>query len=285
MLSFPLLSLLLATGCRFDEQLPETELHGKVVVPRAAATWSVLNDDGTYTDTIDPRVIGPIYLGAYSSLDTVSFEYAHPSMGPIVTADERGDAFPYGGTTVGRLDFACYKYMACKVSTGRFSDWADMLDYYKNVLGSPVLDDYGNEVTSASTFEQQCYDYFEATSIDEMAFLGEVDFKENGDGDFEAEWTMFHTEFVEGMTLWGWMDAPKIDTERLDENGSFDTCNGDYGRQASEYAVTFYEGVAYSDLLNHPSDYIKDGDWVSSGAVINAADEEVTITLDYNVGE
>ena len=39
-----------------------------------------------------------------------------------------GNAYPYGGGSVGRYDFACFSSVACKVVTGRFTDYDDILD-------------------------------------------------------------------------------------------------------------------------------------------------------------
>ncbi|MDP2315034.1 MAG: hypothetical protein Q8P41_19190 [Pseudomonadota bacterium] len=275
--------LILALGCAYNEELPEKDILGTVIVPAAAATR--LQADGT--TATDPRFIGPIFLGAYSGIDTVSFGYPHPSMGPIVTADTPGDAFPYGGTTVGRYDFACYESLACKVVTGRFSDYNDMLEYFGTVLGSPIQDDNGADVANGSTFQQACYDYFYATSDQEMAFLGDLDFALNADGDFEAAFVMPHTVFVEGMTIWGWMDAPEIVPANPTESGGFSSCDVSTGREFDQYDENFREGRVYFDALNTPSQYIYAGDWVASGAeeaVVNSPDDKPVVRLDFGFG-
>ena len=163
--------LTLSLGCAYKEVLPEKDLTGTVVLPAAALTRT-LSDGSTVTD---PRLIGPVFLGAFSGMDDISFAYPHPAMGPIVTPDVPGDTFPYGGTTIGRYDFACYSSLACKVVTGRFQSYDDILDYFANTLGQPVEDENGEVVDYASTFQQHCFDYFYATSDAEMAFLGDLD--------------------------------------------------------------------------------------------------------------
>jgi hypothetical protein len=260
--------LILAFGCAYQEELPEKDITGTVVLPAAALTRQLPNGE-TVTD---PRLIGPVFLGAYAGIDDVAFSYPHPTMGPIVNADTPGDTFPYGGTTVGRYDFACYEALACKVVTGRFADYADILDYFQ-LLGSPVTDDNGAEVANGSTFQQACYEYYYATSDAEMAFIGADQFTENADGDWEASFSMPHTVFVDGMVIWGWMDAPSVDLANTSENGSFSTCDVGSGRNPTEYDEEFYEGRVYYNALNIPSRYIFNGDWVGQGA------DEAKVTL------
>lgn len=284
------ITLLLALGCAYEEVTPEVDITGKVVLPRAAATFTA--QDGS--EVFDPRNIGPVYLGAFPGMDLVSFNYPHPAMGPIIDSSEPGNTFPYGGTTVGRLDFACYEMLACKVSTGRFSSYEDMLDYYANVLNNPIKDLNGVEVVNASTFQQYCYDYFYATSDVEMAFLGDLDFTENADGDFEADFLMAHTVGVDGMVIWGWMDAPAVDFANPAASGDYSTCNPSGGRETQKYDQEYYEGTVYPDLYNTPSRYIYNGDWVSQGAteaIVTVTEDEAgyrtatspTVHIDFNV--
>ncbi len=260
--------LILALGCAYEEVLPEKDITGTVIVPAAAVTRLLPNGETLE----DPRLMGPIFLGAFSGIDSTSFGYPHPSMGPIVTADTPGDTFPYGGTTVGRFDFACYEALACKVVTGRFEDYADILDYFE-LLENPVRDANGALVDNASTFQQACYEYYYATSDAEMAFIGADQFTVNGDGDYEASFTMPHTVFVDGMKLWGWMDAPTIDLANSSNNGGFSTCDPNSGRNQVEYDEDYYEGRAYYDALNTPSQYVFDGDWIAQDT------EEAVVTL------
>jgi hypothetical protein len=297
-----MLLTLLLSGCLYDEQLPQIDITGKVVIPAAALTRTTVAATTTDTDgdgvpdettltpgtepVTDVRLIGPVYLGAFSGIDTESFDYPHPTMGPIVTADYPGDTFPYGGTTVGRLDFACYEALSCRVSTGRFKSYDEILSYFKDELGRPVTDSHGVEITDASVFQQKCYEYFYATSDQEMSFLGDADFKVNADGDYEADFVMPHTTWVEGMVIWGWMDAPQIGTDNTDSNGSFSTCEPNGGRRFQEYDQDYYEGRPKYDLLNYPSLSIYQGDWVADGnAVMSSPDDTPTVNLTVNIPE
>lgn len=291
-------SLLIAlslAGCEFKENLPEGDIEGTVIVPAEAATRVIVNEAGEEEEVKDLRFIGPVYLGAYSGIDTVSFSYPHPKMGPVVQPDVPGDAFPYGGTTVGRLDFACYSFISCRVTTGRFIDYDDILDYFR-LIGRPVVDENGVEVQTGEAFQQACYNYYYATSDAEMAFLAGSDglsFKENSDGDFEASFTLNHTLLEDGASVWGWMDAPQISTLFPDQNGYFSTCNESEGREETEYDDTFKEGVAFDDLLNVPSTYIGAGDWVTDDAPTLSVTEEdgtktaksITVRLGFQVEE
>lgn len=297
------MTLLLLAACTFEEALPEVDLTGTVVVPREAVTRTVVtyggldeNESPIYTtsEVTDPRLIGPVILGAFSGIDAQSFDYPHPTMGPIITSDTPGDAYPYGGTTVGRLDFACYEALKCKVTTGRFTDFEDVLDYFTNMMGVPVTDSTGEIVDYPSTFQQHCYEYFEYTTDSELDFLGpdELDFAENGDGDFEASFILPHTQYVPGMVLWGWMDAPTISTENPDVNGGFSTCDQTEGRNYEEYDQEYEEGRFGEDLLNLPSFYIFDGDWVADGTTLvtdedpdDGTEKSYTVTLSHPVVE
>lgn len=268
--------LFLALGCAYEEVLPEKDIFGKVVLPAEALTYT-LPDGSEVTDT---RFIGPVFLGAFAGLDETSFNYPHPEMGPIIEADTPGDTFPYGGATIGRYDFACYEALACKVVTGRFTDYNEILEYFGDMLENPVKDSAGAEVAYSSTFQQECFDYFYATSDQEMAFIGEDDFTENADGDYEASFSMPHTVFHEGMTIWGWMDAPVVDVTSTLNNGSFSTCDTNSGREQDAYDQTFFEGRVYYDALNVPSKYIYGGDWVAE-----ASEESVVTLKDDGTGE
>jgi len=297
-----MLLTILLSGCLYDEQLPQIDITGKVVLPRAALTRTTVSATTTDTDgdgiidettleasaepVTDVRLIGPVYLGAFSGIDTQSFDYPHPSMGPIITTDYPGDTFPYGGTTVGRIDFACYEAVACNVTTGRFKNYDEIISYFKDMLGRPITDSRGVEVDASSVFQQYCYDYYYATSDQEMSFIGDSDFTENEDGDFEAEFVMPHTTYVEGMVLWGWMDAPQIGTDNADINGSFSTCDDSGGREYTQYDQKYYEGRPKYDLLNYPSLSIYQGDWVGDGeTVMDSPDASPTINLSVNIPE
>lgn len=276
-----LVAALTLVGCNFDEGILETELKGKVVVPKEAATLDYTDADGNLQTLVDAKNIGPIFLGAFAGIDELSFGYPHPSMGPILS-DEPGDTYPFGGTTVGRADFACYSFTTCKVTTGRFATYQEILDYFADVLGTPIVDSAGVEITSGDAFQQYCYDYWKVTSDAEVTFIGDLDFTETANG-FEAEWSMLHAEFHPGMTIWGFLDSPSYTTD-ISGRGDLGTCNSETGRQVQRYGeAAYFEGMTYSDVLNQPSKYIANGDWVSAGTTIAAETDVVTVTLDIPI--
>lgn len=276
------------TGC-YQENLAQIDIPGKLLIPKAAATRTVpvFADDGTITGTTeltDVRFLGPIYIGAFSGIDSTSFTYPHPAMGPVI-GGLSGDAFPYGATSVGRFDFACEKGLACLVTTGRFETYDSVIDYFNNILGNPVTDLHGDPVLTGSELQQQCYEYYYATSDAEISFVGPTDFTETDAGDFEADFVLPHTTYIEGMAIWGYMDAPAIDTVVTDQNGSFSTCNASSGgRIVYDYDQTFNEGATEVDAINVPSNYLRVGDWVTDGETfLNSPDEEPTLNLNFPI--
>ncbi|MSQ00842.1 MAG: hypothetical protein EXR71_02990 [Myxococcales bacterium] len=277
----------LVGGCANPEVINDGDVEARVVIPRLAATRTVVaaddpDGDGVYAYTTreltDPRLLGPVYVGAYGAIDNISFRYPHPSMGPIISGGI-GDTFPYGGETVGRLDFACYELVSCKVTTGRFKGYADLLDHFRNNLGIPMKDGFGKEVVTPEAMRAWCYDYFSATSDEEMAFIGEdaLDFTVEGDN-YVADITLHHTNRIEGMSLWGFMDAPELNAIQSDVNGAFTTCGQDFGREVDEYNSEFNEGSSFFDILNHPSTYIQYEDWVADGLTIVRFDADMVQT-------
>lgn len=284
--------LVLAAGCTFEENLPEVDITGTVVVPRAAATRTLA--DGS--EVVDPRAIGPIWLGIYPSVEEAGllFDYPHPEMGPVYQDGIRGNAYPYGGGSVGRFDYACFQSLKCKVVTGRFTDFEDILDYFENVVESPVIDNYGAEVESADYFRNYCYELFEYTADYELSFLSGFDddgnaltsFVENPEGDFEATFNVYHTPMTQGMQLWGWVDVPS-------ELHTFSTCDDNDGQYGGEYNENnVYYGTNQYDLLNFPSLYIASGDYVvtephtftsESAEAFRDSPEEPRIVIDFPV--
>ncbi len=290
-------TLYLLAACSNPEAIPEGDVLARVVIPKSAATRTAVraideDGDGQYTyethEETDVRLLGPVYLGAFGDLDTVSFPYVHPSMGPVLSGT-RGDTFPYGGATLGRLDYACYEALSCQVTTGRFTDYDALLDHFRNNLGQPVLDDFGDEVTNGSVMQQWCYRYFEVTSDAEMGFIGaeSLSFEEEGDN-YVADVVLAHTVRVNGMKLWGFMDSPELVSDDVAVNGSFTTCNPSSGREVSRYGATFQEGGSYFDILNEPSKYVQYGDWVADEKAVVEFDgdlnqtNEVTINLNFH---
>ena len=287
-----MLILLTALGC-YQENLPEMDFTGTVSIPVEAATRDVptFDDAGAVNGSqsvTDPRFIGPVFLGAYAGIDTTSFGYPHPAMGPILDPSTPGDAFPYGGTSVGRYDFACYDMLACKVVTGRFADYSDLLDYFK-LIGQPVTDFDGTVIEDQSTFQQQCYYYYHVTSDQELSFIGDTDFALNDvDGDgapspgdtYDAPFTMPHTTYYEGMAIWGYMDAPTISATSPATNGTFTTCQLTNSHTVNEYNNTYTEGEEVSDALNYPSSSITTGDWVGDGQTfVDSPDASIKVNI------
>lgn len=275
--------LLLAVGCSFDEQLPEIDIHGKVVIPRAAATRNIQDESGNIVELTDDRFIGPVYIGAFSDVREGYYDYPHPAMGPIV-GELDGNTYPYGGTSVGRFAFGCFESVACRISTGRFETFEEVIEYFGVFAQDPVTNPFGEEVTSPAYYEQFCLDYFHFTSVQELKFIA-VDengkpaphFTENADGDFEAEFDMPHTPYYEGMKIWGWVDSPS-------EVYEFSTCNPAlYGPAQTEYNENYYAGGGQWNILNYPGSYIFHGDWVVSEAwQMNSPEDEPTLKVDFN---
>jgi hypothetical protein len=281
-----LLPLALA-ACSFNEGLEINDMKGRVIVPREAATRTMANGE-TVTDT---RLIGPVYLGFYPEVRNDIFAYPHPAIGPVFSSTVGGDAYPYGGTTVGDFRFPCLQFLVCKVVSGRFVDFDAMVDWFGPYYDDPILDAKGDAVATGEYIRQTCYERLRITADDEIRLTAfadrnadgkldhlDLDFVENADGDFEAEFTVFQQEFFEGFQLWGYMDSPGA------ANGRFNSCNPGEGFNDVEYANNFRGGRAYRNVLNFPSRYIQEGDWVASeGARYERWDDEVVLRLDFEV--
>ena len=277
------------SGCQYDEGLLIHNMRGTIVVPRAAATRQITDEDGNTTEVVDARNIGPIYVGVFPSVfpANVIDTFPHPEVGPVYLDGVQGDTYPYGGTTIGDLRFGCFDNLACKLVSGRHFDYESIIDWFSNTLNTPILDAEGREVDNGEYYRQVCFDLMEVTSDEEVYITvtsdqnndGEInaadlDFKENADGDFEAEFVMWQQDFFwdqnaedctpgsdcPGFSVWAFMDGPSgVDS-------SFATCETDNnsGFQVNEYNVDFFGGRAEPDVLNAPSKYIGIGDWVSS---------------------
>lgn len=210
-------------------------------------------------------------------------------MGPVIDDDLSGNTYPYGGGTVGRFDFACFESIQCQVSTGRFKDYQDILDFFSESIDQPVTDEFGGVVENADYFREYCYDLFEVTADYEMAFLSGddgLDFSENSEGDFEAEFDMWQVTYKQDMSLWGFVDTPTSDFV-------FSTCDPNKGKQNTEYVNDYYYGAGNTNVLNFPGNYVSVGDYVSSEAfILTAADadefresgEEPVLNLDFGYG-
>lgn len=278
--NFFILSALALTlgGCAYDENIIQADISGVVQIPKDALNVT-LSDPESVDDRVitDIRALGPVYVGAFPSIQEGSYPYLHPEMGPVIVAGENGDTYPYGGTSVGRFDWACYEVLVCKVSTGRFKSFDDVIDYFANVVKDPILDSNGDEITNGTQFQERCYDSLYVTSDDEIPFIsGEdgLDFVDKGDY-LEAEVTIPHVSIVPGMSLWGWIDMPS-------KGYNFATCDTSGGWYYSRYSENYYTGSTFTDLLNHPATYIDNGDWVADAPpIINSADDDFVLELGF----
>jgi hypothetical protein len=288
---YAIVALLLGStlsGCTWDEGLTIENMTGTVVLPEAAATRTFVDDNGNPYDVTDARLIGPVYLGVYSEVIDGIEPYPYPAVGPQFIAGVAGDTYPYGGTTIGDLRFACVQDLTCKLASGRYGTFDDIVDWFRDTLKEPIVDQFGNDIPSGDYLRQVCYDLLEVDTDTDVRITpwqdvngdgtidgGDVDFTQRNDGQFEAEFTLWQQEYfdnsalveknkgkdadVHGFSLWGFMDAPGI------KDNQFSTCNPDAGYVNAIYNNFFDGGVAYNDVLNQPAFYISDGDWVSAG--------------------
>ena len=296
---------LLSCGCIYNEVIEQKDLTGVVRISVDAITGMTLIDadgetimaDGFTLDedgnpvldvSQNMGLLGPVYIGAFPKVEDGHYAYPHPEMGPILDENLPGNTYPYGGTTVGRFDYACYEQLRCKVVTGRYSDYGDIIDFFSDVVQSPILDPDGNEVTSGINYQEHCYEGEYVTSNDELSFIDDEP-KENdepyfkpyfhlsSDGQyFEADVTIPHTLFVEGMELWGWVDMPSADY-------NFASCNPEAGDSYYRYTEQFMKGSSYPDLLNFPGIYIDEGDWVAEPVTVTDPEQQFVIELTHLV--
>lgn len=300
-----------AGGCTFDEELLIHNFQGTVVLPVEAGTRTLVrsNEDGsTYEEVItDPRFIGPVYLGLFPSVlppDTIA-EYAHPEIGPQYQDGIQGDTYPYGGTTIGDIKYACFEFLTCKFVTGRYATYDDMIQWFADVIGTPILDAKDAPIEVGEMIQQTCFDLLEVTSDKEIGLVTgdrngdgkadaqDLDFVLSADGKFfEAEFTIWQQEFFwdldqedcepgkdcTGFSLWAFMDAP----DRL--TSTFSTCDPTAGYQEVNYNQDFYGGKTYRNILNQPARYITPGDWVSNEAYVwNDIYAQPRLVIDFEV--
>jgi hypothetical protein len=243
-------------GCAYQEDLPEQDLRGTVRIPIDAIQFDYGEDLDNLESITDARGLGPVYLGVFPSVQEGLYDFPHPEIGPILNTSAEGDTYPYGGTTIGRFDWACYQELVCKVSTGRFTSYDDILEYFADVLGDPVSDSEGVNVANGIEYQEHCYELLFATDDHEMLFLSETpDFEVDGDYLVATDIEIPQVPFTENMAIWGWLDMPSRTYE-------FSTCDNDNGEVASYYNEFYDKGTNYIDVLNFPGNYIDPGDWV-----------------------
>ena len=296
----PVLSSTMLSGCYYDEGLIIENMTGTVVIPREAATRDFVREGGTVETISDVRLIGPVYLGMFAGVEEGIEDYPHPSVGPQYQAGVPGDTYPYGSTTVGDIRYACFEHLTCKVSSGRYLDFDSMVEWFRDVLEQPIVDNLGNEVTNGDFIRQTCYEYLNVTSDAEVQVtatdsnndgaidLNDLDFIEGSDGNFYGEFDFWQQEYFEdqksedgsmkGFSLWGWMDAPSQSSLR------FGTCNSADGYTEQTYNNNFFGGQQYDDLINLPANYISDGDWVSTtGYTYESPFDTPELWIDFEV--
>ena len=240
-----LLALALPLAGCFVEELPEQNLAGQVVVPASAVT--------------DSRSIGMVYLGVFEAWNPEQLGYSYPATGPRVGDNPLGDTQPYGGTTIGEYAFPCLRAIQCEVITGRYPSLEDLLDV------NPINTDDG-ELMTEEEFYDQCQWYYGWNSIDEFRFIGDdqLDFTENEDGDWAADFLAWHTQIPAGSIIWGFAD------------NDFTSCSPNQGginRRRSDDGQYFREGTNFADVLNFPDKYITAGDLVSSEVAVITEDK------------
>jgi hypothetical protein len=285
----PLL-LTLTAGC-YVEGLSINNLQGTVTLPRAAATrvFQEFDESGAVVseeEIVDVALIGPVYIGLYADLDYSLASYPHPVLGP-----QNSDTFPYGGTTLGDIRYACMEFFTCKLTSNRFVDFDAIVDWFTNVMGTPPTDAQGRVVETGEYIRQTCFDLLEVTADSEIRITPsdnngdgtidalDLDFLENEDGDFVGSFDILQQEFVPGMTVWAYMDAP--DSSEF----TFDSCDENQGYFESTYNRFYQGGVQFPDVLNLPSRHIKAGDWVSSyGYVWTDMEDDAELAIDFQVG-
>lgn len=289
--------LALAAGCKFDEGIIVQDMTGTIVIPAAAATRTFVHADGTEVTVTDPRLIGPVYIGVYPSVVEGQERYPSPKQGPVFQADLPGDTYPYGGTSIGDLRFPCLESLKCKVVSGRYVTFDDMVDWFSTTLELPITDTYGDEVETGDYIAQTCFDLLEYVDEEEIRLTQTKDSNEDGTIDtkdldfvydeatdtFVGKFTLYQQEWFAspdgetGFTLWGWMDAP------AESNNQFATCDPEDGYQETEYNRSFYGGRPQRDLLNLPTRYINTGDWVATPYVYTSPDDTPTLYIDIPV--
>jgi len=294
-------------GCGWNESILIQNLHGRVFISQDLLTREISNDDGS-TQTIGPdvRLIGPVFLGLYSSIfhENVLQRYPYPSVGPQYLDDVPGNTYPYGGTTIGDLRYACLNTLTCKMTSGRFQTYDSMIDWF-NEVGVPIKDENNEPIEDGTYIQQTCFQLLSVTSDSEIRLTAyedrngdgkidekDLDFVDDGDGNYVADFTIFQQEMFwdqnqenctpgkdcKGFSLWGWMDSPST------ADYTFSTCDASQGFRATWYNSNFSGGTVHRDVLNFPSTYIAPGDVTASdGFVWSNMYDEPDLYLDFVV--
>jgi len=274
-----------ATGCAYDEGLIIENLQGTVTLPAAALTRDLVLPDGSREAVEDVRLIGPVYLGVYPSVADANVleRYPHPELGPQYLDGVPGDAYPYGGTTIGDLRFGCIEDLTCLMVSGRYETWDSIVEWFAQ-LEQPLTDAGGVPIPDGEFLKQSCYDLLNVTSDAETRITAyedrngddlinelDLDFVKQGD-EYVADFTIWQQDYYwdrnqedcepgvdcTGFELWGFMDSPDVNTL------AFSTCDPTQGYNSREYNRDIFSGRPQVDVLNLPSTYITNGDFVVS---------------------
>ena len=251
-------ALLALAGCADEENLPEKNLDGRVLL-RGALVDEVLGGD--------VRRLGIVYVGVYEGFDPEQLGYPYPQTGPRVGDNPVGDALPYGGTSIGTYAYGCYRALDCNVITGRYATLADVLEVNPITVDETTIDD--------EVLYDQCSWYYGWNSIEEFHFIGadRLDFAKTPTGDYEAYFRAWHGRTPPGAIIYAFVD------------NDFTSCSPDSGpvnRQRPYDDVFFREGTNYRDVLNFPDKYINSGDFISSDPprVVEGQQSGYTVIID-----
>ncbi len=287
-----------ALGACRPENLSIYDLEGRVVMPRDAGEGRlpIADSNGVITDRVlvdEPRMIGPVYIGLYAEIDYTQGFYPAPLLTRGNTPSRAdGDAFPYGGTTIGDFRIGCLEELACKLVSGRYKSYEEIVGWWRDTLERPLRDVFQNDITTGEFIQQNCFDLMELTSDEELRIIatedrngdGEItnqdlDFVQDANGDWVAEFRIWEAEFYKGFSAWAFMDAP------VGQDFTFSTCDDSLGYQELTYTRGFYNGAQQQDVLNVPGTYLGDGDWVSSVPLIwENPQEYVEVVIDFKIG-
>lgn len=281
----------------YSEGLNIQNLRGTVTIPRAAAT-QIFRDPitGDEREVTDVALIGPVYIGVYPSIDETLADFPLPELGPD------GASHPYTGTTIGDFRYACVEYFTCRLVTGRFTSYDGILDWYRDVVGDPVVDAQDQPIQTGAFIQQTCFDLLEVTSDEEIRILppdrnedgqltaADLDFVEDANGDFVGEFEMLRADFYPGMVAWAFMDKPSFFETEVPpplhlQHEPFNSCDAANGYQENTYNRQFRAGLQNAAILNFPEFFLEDGDRLS-GQAFEWTDPEADadLVLDFTVG-
>jgi hypothetical protein len=253
--ALPCLGLLVLLGGCFEENLPQQDLDGQIVVRGDLVT--------------DARDIGMVYLGIYEGFDPEQLGYPYPRTAPRVGDNPIGDALPYGGTSVGQYAYGCYRALRCQIISGRYTSLDAFLE------NNPVDTDAGEPATAEDLYDQ-CSWYYGWNGLEEFSFIGneQLDFVQDESGDWVADFRAWHSRLPAGAILWGFAD------------NDFTSCSIDQGsinRRQDDDGNYFREGTNFNDVLNFADKYITPGDLISSTPAVleEGRTEGYSLVLDY----